>query len=95
MSAIAQTIEEGLKPEAGDGRDEKASVASTPVSVDIDPEAERRLLKKLDWVLLPLFTAICESPLTVAGVKLILRFQTVATSLIGEPLSCETNYMES
>lgn len=26
----------------------------------IDPEAERRLVKKLDWILLPLFTAICE-----------------------------------
>ncbi|TEB22552.1 MFS general substrate transporter [Coprinellus micaceus] len=54
---MAQNIEENLEPRVGDSR-EKASVASTPVSVDIDPEAERRLLKKLDWVLLPLFTAI-------------------------------------
>jgi hypothetical protein len=26
----------------------------------IDPEAERKLLRKLDWTLLPLFTLICE-----------------------------------
>lgn len=26
---------------------------------EIDPVAERKLVKKLDWVLLPLFTAIC------------------------------------
>jgi hypothetical protein len=27
----------------------------------IDPEAERKLVRKLDWMLLPLFTLICES----------------------------------
>lgn len=26
----------------------------------IDPEAERRLVRKLDWILLPLFTLVCE-----------------------------------
>ncbi len=26
----------------------------------IDPDAEKRLLKKLDWILLPMFTVICE-----------------------------------
>ncbi|KAF5320361.1 hypothetical protein D9611_011272 [Ephemerocybe angulata] len=31
----------------------------SPISdVDIDPEEERRLLKKLDWILLPMFTMI-------------------------------------
>jgi hypothetical protein len=29
-------------------------------TVEIDPEAERRLVRKLDWILLPLFTLICE-----------------------------------
>lgn len=28
-------------------------------SVQIDPEAERKLLRKLDFTLLPLFTLIC------------------------------------
>jgi hypothetical protein len=80
---MAQHIEENLEPRVGDSR-EKASVASTPVSVDIDPEAERRLLKKLDWVLLPLFTAICKSPPRIAAPRLIYRSQTVVTSSIGE-----------
>jgi hypothetical protein len=55
---MAENIEEN--PPVGSA-ELKASIASTPASVDIDPEAERRLLKKLDWILLPLFTAICES----------------------------------
>ena len=58
MSNMAENIEEN--PRVGSAELEKASTASTPASVDIDPEAERRLLKKLDWILLPLFTAICE-----------------------------------
>jgi hypothetical protein len=27
---------------------------------EIDPVAEARLLRKLDWILLPMFTAICK-----------------------------------
>ncbi|KAJ3517997.1 hypothetical protein NMY22_g13843 [Coprinellus aureogranulatus] len=38
--------------------DEKTSMRSSQSSVGIDPIAEKRLLKKLDLILLPLFTAI-------------------------------------
>ncbi|KAF6747659.1 major facilitator superfamily domain-containing protein [Ephemerocybe angulata] len=47
---------------------EKADISQTPsppsspiasqLLTEINPEAERRLVKKLDWILLPLFTAI-------------------------------------
>ena len=42
---------------------EKAEIESHSERVatpDIDPQAEARLVRKLDFVLLPLFTAICE-----------------------------------
>ena len=42
---------------------EKAEVESgldRPSTPGIDPEAEKRLVRKLDLVLLPLFTAICQ-----------------------------------
>lgn len=45
---------------------EKAEVESgldRPPTPGIDPEAEKRLVRKLDLVLLPLFTAICECSL--------------------------------
>ncbi|KAF6744578.1 major facilitator superfamily domain-containing protein [Ephemerocybe angulata] len=48
---------EGGKVDSIEG--EKLGVDDSPIpDVDIDPEAERRLLKKLDWILLPLFTMI-------------------------------------
>jgi hypothetical protein len=28
-------------------------------TVDLDPVAEKRLVKKLDWILMPMFTLIC------------------------------------
>ncbi|KAJ7066448.1 MFS general substrate transporter [Mycena amicta] len=37
---------------------DKASKDSEKVQVEIDPEAERKLLRKLDWNLLPLFTLL-------------------------------------
>ena len=43
---------------------EKVEVDSKPSEdtslVDIDPVEEKKLLRKLDLILLPLFTAICE-----------------------------------
>ncbi|TFK23380.1 MFS general substrate transporter [Coprinopsis marcescibilis] len=44
----------------------------------IDPEAEKRLLRKTDWVLLPMFTAICETSIgnaRVAGLERDLGMQ--------------------
>ncbi|KAF5319115.1 hypothetical protein D9611_014104 [Ephemerocybe angulata] len=56
---------------------EKADISQTPsppsspiasqLLTEIDPEAERRLVKKLDWIVLPLFTAICNAK--VAGLE--------------------------
>lgn len=39
-------------PDKEDGKHEEVYV--------IDPQAERKLVRKLDWILLPLFTLICE-----------------------------------
>jgi hypothetical protein len=44
---------------------EKGSVEGTiekvPEDDGIDPVAEQKLVKKLDWIFLPLFTVICRS----------------------------------
>jgi hypothetical protein len=37
------------------------ALSGDAVSLDIDPVEEKKLLRKLDFILLPLFTAICES----------------------------------
>ncbi|KAJ2915768.1 hypothetical protein MD484_g4623, partial [Candolleomyces efflorescens] len=72
--------------------DTKASpTADSPQpSPTFDSEAERRLLRKLDWILLPLFTAICEhyvSTLADTGrVAHQVPSKTAVTSLIGHPL---------
>ena len=69
--------------------DTKASpTADSPQpSPTFDSEAERRLLRKLDWILLPLFTAICEhyvSTLADTGrVAHQVPSKTAVTSLIG------------
>lgn len=34
---------------------------SETASSHLDPEAERKLVRKLDWALIPLFTLICET----------------------------------
>jgi len=38
----------------------ETSSHATGNSYEIDPLAERRLLRKFDWYLLPLFTLLCE-----------------------------------
>ncbi|TFK24302.1 MFS general substrate transporter [Coprinopsis marcescibilis] len=41
---------------ASDVQEEKVSISLDETSYVIDPDAEKRLVKKLDWALLPLFT---------------------------------------
>ncbi|TEB20092.1 MFS general substrate transporter [Coprinellus micaceus] len=46
------------RPSEGLAEAEKASLKPSPSIASVNPEVEKRLLKKLDWILLPLFTAI-------------------------------------
>jgi len=45
--------------EKGGSDDRIESVKDNEVEIAIDPVAEAKLLKKLDWTLLPMFTLIC------------------------------------
>lgn len=80
---MANSPGKSLEALAVEEMDEKAEIevrserVATPV---IDPQAEARLVRKLDFVLLPLFTAICESPFSLSAVP-------PSTSLIGD-LDC-------
>ena len=60
MSDEKKTLKNDELLEAGHST--AVSVVNSEVSYgEIDPVAERRLLRKLDLTLLPLFTLICES----------------------------------
>ncbi|KAJ7759145.1 MFS general substrate transporter [Mycena metata] len=56
MSSHAEIAEKRLETNSVDANDSKDSRSINDVV--IDPEAERKLVRKLDWILLPLFTLI-------------------------------------
>jgi hypothetical protein len=47
--------------ESGGSLTKSGASSSLDVEDDIDPIAEKRLLRKLDMIMLPMFTIICES----------------------------------
>lgn len=55
-------------------------------AIEIDPIAEKRLVKKLDWILLPLFTITCGSLSLKHCSPLITLPQTAPILLIGMKL---------
>jgi hypothetical protein len=60
------------RPSEGQAEAEKASLKPSPSIASVNPEMEKRLLKKLDWILLPLFTAIREPPTPRPSLKVML-----------------------
>ncbi|KAJ7091474.1 MFS general substrate transporter [Mycena belliarum] len=48
------------------GAKHSSDTPAAPKEIVIDPEAEKKLVRKLDWILMPLFTLICEAPILTA-----------------------------
>lgn len=53
-------------------------------AIEIDPIAEKRLVRKLDWILLPLFTIICGLFSLKHCLALITLSQIAPISLTGK-----------
>ena len=70
---------------------EKGSVEGTiekvPEDDGIDPVAEKKLVKKLDWIFLPLFTVICRSRISWVAQPLISSSQTASIMSTGSNIS--------
>ena len=62
---------------------QRNSTSLDGLNPEIDPKAERRLVMKLDLILLPLFTLICECEYYSDADEYTYSYKTVATSLTG------------
>ncbi|EAU90418.2 hypothetical protein CC1G_00802 [Coprinopsis cinerea okayama7 len=71
QSRLPQTMEKKQSVELM----EKASVESpsNDANYEIDPEAERKLVRKLDWILLPLFTLIFQPFIGTARLRALSK----------------------
>ena len=59
-NGAASSKEASIDIEKKDNEDHLIEDATESLAAQIDPLAEKRLLRKLDWVFMPMFTAICE-----------------------------------
>lgn len=70
-----------------DLKEKSSDVESSNGDVDsVNWELEKRLLRKLDWTLIPLFMTICESLRESYDISPLILLQIVRTLSIGESI---------